>query len=530
MLVGVAVSASTTAFPVRGATPAWDTSLYAYVGWMVTRGHMPYTDAWDNKGPLTYLLYAVGTWMNPDHGMLAVSVVNLVVVGVLGYRLALLLTRPTVAGAVVGVALGMLVFVPELTEPLSLGFLGYLTLLATRVLVRGVRPTALQAVLAGGCVAASTLIRANNVLVLVPLGVVVVVQLARRAPAVAARVLGWLTVGVVAVTAPVAGWLWSGGALGAGLDAAYLGSMRWDRPLGTRVAETLRLVVGNGVAPVVVWVALAVLTVRRAGRAADPGVRRLSAAAVGGLGVFVVANVAGTGNKYAHYLMVLFPLTLVATLVVLGSAADWLAARAARRSVGTASDDPPDEAPAPEALPDADPAPDPEDRLAAPGIRPALTRRGTAVLVGAAVVLLSLHLPVLVRHMTTPYTTGLGSTPYPTTHQLVTYVQQHTDPDDKVLVLDFSVFGAQLRRESPTPYYRPDPPWRQSAQDEIWREIAADVLAAPPALIVFGDDAQRERFLAALPTGTRAAVQALLAGYQKVPPIGRYVIYQAPAR
>jgi len=232
---------------------------------------MPYTDAWDNKGPLTYLLYAVGTGIDPDHGMLVVSVLNLLVVGVLAYRLALVLVRPAVAGPVVGVALGVLVHAPELTEALSLGFLLYLALVAARILVAGVPPGPVQAVLAGGCLAASTLLRANNALVLVPLCLVACVWLARGSMAALVRTLGWAAAGAVAVTAPIVLWLWRGGALGACLDAAYLGSLRWDLAWTTRVSNTIGLIMGDGPVLIAVWSLLLALTVRRAGRASRSG-------------------------------------------------------------------------------------------------------------------------------------------------------------------------------------------------------------------------------------------------------------------
>ena len=36
-----------------------DTGTYLYIGDLVLHGHMPYADGADNKGPLTFLLFAV---------------------------------------------------------------------------------------------------------------------------------------------------------------------------------------------------------------------------------------------------------------------------------------------------------------------------------------------------------------------------------------------------------------------------------------------------------------------------------------
>ncbi len=486
-LVGAGIAAATTSFPVRGAVPTHDAGVYAYIGWMITRGHMPYVDAWDNKGPLTYLLYAVGTGLDPDHGMFAVTVVNLLVVAVLAYRLALVLVRPAVAGPVVGVATAVLVYTPELTETLSLGFLLYPTLVAVRMLVADLTPTKVQVALAGGCLAAASLLRANNALPLIPLGLMAAFWLVRRtAPVTAARLLGWCAVGAAAVTAPIALWLWHGGALGACLDAAYTGSLSWDLSWTARLTNTTDLIMGYGLAPRVVWLALLVLTVLRVGRARRPEVRRLSWALLGGLAVFLLANTVGPGTKYPHYLIVLFPLTLLAALVVLTSAYDGLA----------------------------------RTRAAAPPLR-------VALLAGTALLLLVPQLHLVEHRVTTPYNTSRPVAQ--TRQQLVTYIESTTAPDDKVLMVDFAVFGAQYQRESPTPYYRPSMLWQRPTQERIWRRIAADATADRPALIVFGDRQARRQMLDALPADQRADTEALLAGYRRSAPFGDYIIYRRDA-
>ncbi len=480
-LVGAGIAAATTSFPLRGAVPTHDAGVYAYVGWMITQGHMPYTDVWDNKGPLTYLLYAVGTALDPDHGMFAVTVVNLLVVAVLAYRLALLLVRPAVAGPAVGVALALLVHTPELTETLSLGFLLYPALVAARMLVARVAPTTVQAALAGGCLAAASLLRANNALPLIPLGLLAGVWLFRRSATTGARTLGWSAVGAAVVVAPIALWLWQGGALGACLDAAYTGSLGWDLSWAQRITNTAELVV-SGPAQCVVWVALLAMTVRGAGCARRPETRRLGWALLGGLGVFLAANVVGPGTKYSHYLVVLFPLTLLAALVVLASAWDWLART-----------------------------------RAAPALR-------VALLTGTVLVLLVPQLGLVADRVARPYDTS--SDVAQTRRQLVTYIESSTAPDDKVLMIDFGVFGAQYQRESPTPHYRPSPLWNRPTQDRIWRRIADDAVSDRPALIVFGTDHLRNQLLDALPPGQKADMETLLADYQRSDPFGEYVVYR----
>ena len=47
-------------------TSAWDTDYFEYIGWNVSQGRRLYVDIWDCKGPVLYLIYAVGQWLWPN--------------------------------------------------------------------------------------------------------------------------------------------------------------------------------------------------------------------------------------------------------------------------------------------------------------------------------------------------------------------------------------------------------------------------------------------------------------------------------
>lgn len=46
----------------------YDQAIYQYIGYLVTKGQMPYVDAFDHKGPLVYLIYAVSCLINMKWG------------------------------------------------------------------------------------------------------------------------------------------------------------------------------------------------------------------------------------------------------------------------------------------------------------------------------------------------------------------------------------------------------------------------------------------------------------------------------
>ena len=56
-------------FFVSNRLPNTDQSIYQYIGYIVLKGKMPYLDAFDHKGPILYLLYALACSISLEHGV-----------------------------------------------------------------------------------------------------------------------------------------------------------------------------------------------------------------------------------------------------------------------------------------------------------------------------------------------------------------------------------------------------------------------------------------------------------------------------
>ena len=65
-----------------------DTSIYQYIGKMITDGYIPYRDVWDHKGPLVYLWHALGYKIYPMHGIYTLEVIWLSFSLILAYKMA----------------------------------------------------------------------------------------------------------------------------------------------------------------------------------------------------------------------------------------------------------------------------------------------------------------------------------------------------------------------------------------------------------------------------------------------------------
>lgn len=65
-------------FIVSKRIPFSDLGVYQYIGCLLNQGKFPYVDAFDHKGPILYLLYAIGTRLSVGHGMWFINYVFMV--------------------------------------------------------------------------------------------------------------------------------------------------------------------------------------------------------------------------------------------------------------------------------------------------------------------------------------------------------------------------------------------------------------------------------------------------------------------
>ena len=76
-LFAIVMSFSDICFPYRKAINFSDGSIYQYIGHLMLKGKMPYTDAFDHKGILLYLLNALGCMINDRWGIWVINLIFL---------------------------------------------------------------------------------------------------------------------------------------------------------------------------------------------------------------------------------------------------------------------------------------------------------------------------------------------------------------------------------------------------------------------------------------------------------------------
>jgi hypothetical protein len=76
ILLGILVPIS----PVFRPVPSDDPSVFLYIGQRILEGSVPYRDAWDHKQPLTFLLFALGQFFTP-HSLWGMWYIDLALLG-----------------------------------------------------------------------------------------------------------------------------------------------------------------------------------------------------------------------------------------------------------------------------------------------------------------------------------------------------------------------------------------------------------------------------------------------------------------
>ncbi|MGE5636599.1 MAG: hypothetical protein ACM3UV_06640 [Nocardioidaceae bacterium] len=217
LFAACAATAAVARAPTLSSTVPADAGAYLYIGRLMRDGGLPYVDAIDNKGPLTYSLFALLDAV-VDGSSAAVRVALIAFAAVAALGVAGYVGR--LAGRATGVAAGLVFAVvgsapwqgssPN-TEQFGAAPMTIAWWLSTR------RELA-SAVAAGALVAAATLMNVGFAACAVP----VALELARGQPGRRRAALAGALAGGVAVVAAVGLWLAARGALGTMLEQ-YLG-------------------------------------------------------------------------------------------------------------------------------------------------------------------------------------------------------------------------------------------------------------------------------------------------------------------
>ena len=143
-----------------------DSAIFATVGNAFNQGRVLYTEIVDNKGPLLYVINALGLTINYDFGLFYIEFLFFFVGALFAYKTAMLITKNSRWISCLGVIFSMLLFLPTLqggnfTEEYAILFINIATYLIAKFLFNDYKLKWYELTIIGMCFAATFLLRAN---------------------------------------------------------------------------------------------------------------------------------------------------------------------------------------------------------------------------------------------------------------------------------------------------------------------------------------------------------------------------------
>ena len=226
---------TTAYFPFSARHLGFDQGVFSYVGLAMSRGLVPYLQAWDNKGPLLYFINMAAQLLHYEYGMFPIEMVTLFFTMALLYKGALLLTANKPLAATSAVFPMMLLSIclqgGNMSEEFSLPFLALIMYYAVRFYVQGHTLGRLPMFWVGISVGAVFLLRVNNLAFPVAIALTMIYTLCKaKRWIMLGRVILWVAVGFACMVAPFFVYLAAHGALWAYAQAALFTLSSFTHP------------------------------------------------------------------------------------------------------------------------------------------------------------------------------------------------------------------------------------------------------------------------------------------------------------
>lgn len=296
-----------------GAAIGSDNAMYLTMGTALAKGWAPYVDVFDHKGPLLFALQGLPQWIGGGYNLTAVflqEVVALFACLTVVRALARALSCPPVWAQLVYLAMTC-AFMDggNLTEE-------YANLPAICAIYLSIRcfgreepedKLFLPAMGMGVCAMAAFMLRANNMLPIAALVLVLAVGLLiTRRYAQLGQCAGGFVTGLLAVMIPIVLWLAAKGALREAWYGAIIHNMMYaESGTGDRFASLFTTNYGHMAIALAAFSCIGAGVIYRKKHRATLAAAMLAAAAAGGLAAFL------SRKFYIHYLMLGAPLAAV---------------------------------------------------------------------------------------------------------------------------------------------------------------------------------------------------------------------------
>lgn len=224
-----------------------DAGIFAYIGFGIKKGLVLYTELWENKGPLLYLINFFGVLINERYGIFLIELLSLFIAILFAYKTARLFTGRSISIIAVTYTFLMLPLLLErgnLSEEYALPFICAGIYVLSKFYFQKYSLKWYQCIISGAMFTGAFLLRANLIAAFASFGVVLIIVLIIIRNYIAIIRYGLLVLtGIILAALPVAFYLLRKNAFTACLDSAYLGVMKgFNTPsVRVRLKVTLRM-------------------------------------------------------------------------------------------------------------------------------------------------------------------------------------------------------------------------------------------------------------------------------------------------
>lgn len=143
-----------------------DAGIFAYIGYAMQNGRVLYTQAWENKGPLLYLINMIGVSIDYFHGLYFIEFTAMIVSIIFAYKTALIIANNNRWVAVFSSVFAMLLLVVtlqggNLSEEYAIPFLCTALYFVTKYFYNNYHLRIYELIIIGMCFSAVLLLRVN---------------------------------------------------------------------------------------------------------------------------------------------------------------------------------------------------------------------------------------------------------------------------------------------------------------------------------------------------------------------------------
>lgn len=439
-------------------TYGYDAGIFAYIGMAINKGLSLYTGAWDNKGPLLYLINAAGVKLNYPHGIYYLEIISLFVFIAMSYKTIRMFYSKFISLVTVLICTSPLIYLFEggnMVEEWALPFISIILFYFSKFLVQRNHINKGQLIIVGMCSGAIFLLRLNILaFICVIVLFVLTILIINKEYEETLKTITFGLIGFFVIILPVAVWLWHTDSFFECVKSAYIGvAGSFNSVSKVELMENISGMIlsfnNSGILFLMILFLITFPMLFNTFCDKDTAIKILLIASYISVFVVLMANsISGAG--YMHYAISFVPITIIPVAWMFNGILQAVCTLKRKKT------------------------------------------EGRIIAIAFALLISMPCLPVLRANIIDNLRNGYGSENTNMVAAISDYVLKHSDEDDIVLLLgDNSTSSSYYRTKrlaASNHFYYASKSFTDEFKKEISNKIVYDIRKEKPQIIFFGDE------------------------------------------